>query len=548
MTRATPTRSIESDQAYEDDLTEMMEEIGAAVAAGLVPVVGQAINVYDTVECLLALYNSKGAEAQNEAKFDLVLALVGWIPGAGGGVKKTIRIVNKNPDRYAPILFDVLRMVCLKLGIYTSPELLLEKLFDAGKLSSVLTIAQTSVETSWVYERMPQAGQHTLSITMAAVRDSLPAMVMLVTTKLTRWKRLQRNTSARSAGGTKKDASAIKPAAKDHQIAKQGANTPNNVSSNAAGNSTVGAAIIEVTNEAIGMLGEHITDYFLYEEYGWGRDWTSHDQGVDGSWKNKPGRLFPGKLNEGTKLNPLKALKAHGVGLDGVWKVALGDPHNNGKPYAIVESKASAQKRNPKKISRKPSIGTKLSSNERRINKALASAAAAAAVLPGVENLLEPDSSETAIMPGKASRLPGGKPSGGSVTSKRSNPKSKKKHVAGPASNKSETAIGKNEMLVQMSWAWIRKNIFYAVKDKAIIRDIRSNYKYVASRHLFYTPFYLPTAATHLAALQSEESSAGALNASHKNHSIPSTHRYGEAEVKRAVNAKLSKLELDLEP
>lgn len=103
------------------DLIEMVEEIGKAVALGLAPIVGQAINIYDTVESLLTLHRSESALDRAEAKFDLVLALVGWIPGAGGGVKKSLRIVNKHPDRYAPILFDVLRLVLAKLGIETSP-------------------------------------------------------------------------------------------------------------------------------------------------------------------------------------------------------------------------------------------------------------------------------------------------------------------------------------------------------------------------------------------------------------------------------------------
>lgn len=94
MTSALPASSIESGEQDENDLLEIVEEISAAVAAGLVPFLCQAINIYDTIESLLSLNNSHSAEAQAEAKFDLVLALVGWIPGAGAGVKRTIRIVN----------------------------------------------------------------------------------------------------------------------------------------------------------------------------------------------------------------------------------------------------------------------------------------------------------------------------------------------------------------------------------------------------------------------------------------------------------------------
>ncbi|MBE3025115.1 hypothetical protein [Janthinobacterium sp. GW458P] len=53
-----------------------------------------------------------------------------------------------------------------------------------------------------------------------------------------------------------------------------------------------------------------ITDYFLYEKYGWGKDWSRHDMGMQSEWKEKPSTTFPGKLNEATRLNPLFALKS----------------------------------------------------------------------------------------------------------------------------------------------------------------------------------------------------------------------------------------------
>lgn len=540
--------SVEPDQ-NESDLMAMVEEIGTAVATGLIPVVGQAINVVDTIQSLLALHNSQGAEAQAEAKFDLVLALVGWIPGAGGGVKKTIRIVNKNPARYAPILFDVLRMVCLKLGIQTSPESLLDKLFDAAGLKAVLGKAQSSVENSWPYQRLPSEVQQIVSSTMATVRASLPAMLLLVTTKLMHWKRMQRNTAARSTGAIRKSASARKPAAKHPTTAQKGANTPSHVPGNTAGNSVIGTAPLgTVTNEVIGILGEHITDYFLYEEYGWGKHWNSHDKGVAGSWESKPGKNFPGKLNEGTKLNALFAVKAHGVGIDGVWKVQLGDPHNNCKPYAIVESKASSHSTAPADASRKPSVRGKLLSNARRIKKAAAAAAAtAAATLPKTADLLDPPTGgAVGETPLKSSRGQTGARATGATNAQRSRQKPlNNSATAQPA----VTAAGKTSLvLVQMSRQWIAKNIGSAVKDPRIALDIMNNHMHVYSRHLFYTPFYLPSAAKHLFALQAKIGSAGTGHDTHQDHSIPSTHCHDEEDVKMAVNSKLKALKMKLEP
>jgi hypothetical protein len=539
------------DEDHENDLVAMVEEIGTAVATGLVPFLAQAINIYDTIESMLTLHRSQGAEAENEAKFDLVLALVGWIPGAGGGVKKTIRIVNKNPQRYAPILFDVLRMVCAKLGIQTSPESLLDKLFDAAGLKAILGTVQSSVEKSWAYEQMPSEGQMALSSTMTMVRASLPAMLTLVLMKLVHWKKMQRNTAARSTGSHKRNPAAPKPAPAHPDTGKGGTDDPHRVTHNTSANAVVGTAPLEeITKGATGMLGEHITDYFLYEEYGWGRGWSAHDQGNSGSWATKPGKEFPGKLNEGSKLNPLLALKAHGVGIDGVWKVQIADPKNAGKPYAIVESKASANETEPKNPSRKPPIKGKLLDNTRKFKKpvslAAAAAKAASAAMPPVADLLEPRTTAPAG-PERA----GGKRGGQSARTKKAQQKKTAAKTSSPTTANGAVAPQREAetKIVQMSQVWIEKNIGLAVKVPAILYEINRKGIHVYSRHLFYTPFYLPSALEHALALRSALPGKDAnLGASHTSHSIPSTHRHDEIEVKRAVNSKHEKLGLPQEP
>ncbi|MYM96569.1 hypothetical protein [Duganella vulcania] len=183
-------------EADSEAFTWDIEEISLDVANGLVPFLGQAINIYDTITCMMTLHESTSAEDQMQAKFDLVLALVGWTPGPGGGVKKTIRYVNKYPGLFAPRLFDALRMDCHRVGIHTSAELLLDKLFDPVGLKNQLGTIQSAIEGSWLYDDLPAEGRLALSTCMSKVRAELPAMMKLVTLKLDHWKTEQRNNAA----------------------------------------------------------------------------------------------------------------------------------------------------------------------------------------------------------------------------------------------------------------------------------------------------------------------------------------------------------------
>ncbi|MBC7992026.1 MAG: hypothetical protein H7Z15_02120 [Rhizobacter sp.] len=74
-------------------------------------------------------------------------------------MKKSLRIVNKNPQLYAPVLFDLLRFVLQECGIRTSPEALLEEVFNASKLKSQLQDIHDAIVDSSVFQNMPQAAQ-----------------------------------------------------------------------------------------------------------------------------------------------------------------------------------------------------------------------------------------------------------------------------------------------------------------------------------------------------------------------------------------------------
>jgi hypothetical protein len=550
-TTATSTTSSQNPTAAthghgDNDVADMVKEIGIAVVAGSLPFVAQGINIYDTVDCLLTLRNSKDATARAEAKFDLVLAIVGWIPGAGGGVKKTMRIVNKNPDRYAPIMFDVLRMVLSKLGIQTSPEVLLAELFDAAALQRVLVTVQLAIEESWLYEEMPRGAQMALSSSMAVVRAELPAMVRLVANKLMHWKTKQRNNAARPTVAEKKTPALEKPAKKDVGTATKGQQTPGKAHNNGVSNFQLGAAdLAKFTKKITGILGEHITDYFLVETYEWGGEWDKHDMGDAGSWKLRPNGVNPGKLNDDTKLNKLFPSSARGTGIDGAWRVHVkADNHNRKMKYAIVESKASVVC-DAFEGQGKPNIGPKLGHNKRNPKpKNEPPKTIAEAIVPTAEELLEPDTCDLSL--GKPTAPPEEKASNKSEQPKTESPKvdlSKTAAAQPPTAKKRKRPYKRNRPppvkkqrkvkvhRVQMSRAWIRHNLDKSV-GVALSNDIAAT---GYSRHLFYTPFYLESALQHAEAiLKGDENNHGA----HLDHTIPLNHRYDDEDIRVAVNHK----------
>ncbi|WP_231676846.1 hypothetical protein [Pseudomonas quasicaspiana] len=75
-----------------------------------------------------------------------VNAVIGWNPGRGDTLKKNLRIVNKNPQRYATVLIDLLRFVLQECRIKTSPQELLKQVFNAVNLTAELDEIITGVK------------------------------------------------------------------------------------------------------------------------------------------------------------------------------------------------------------------------------------------------------------------------------------------------------------------------------------------------------------------------------------------------------------------
>lgn len=452
---------LDSPQAQQGAYEEAAIELAKGIALGAVPFLGQAIDAYDTIESAIQVYQAPTAASKEEAQFDLVLAIIGWVPGPGDGVKKSLRLVNSNPERFAPVLFDLLRFVLDECGIRTSPEELLGKIFDAKALQGQLDEVISGVKDSSAFDALPNSLQSVVLNVLVVARDNFPAMLGIVERRLLKWRRKQRNSSAmtsdngQAANGTKPQGQA--------QDNAEGKDSPSNTGHNKVDSQKTKKHPLEGINNAIlGVAGEHIADYYCYQTLGWGSHWEAHDLGGAGGWSaGNPSAIIPGKLSKGGAPKDQHKLAkltdpSFGTGIDAVW---CANGHNNdGKQFAIVDAKASTSGKKPKYMDK--------AGNSRK--------------------------------PGISSKLEG-------------------------------SGAGKNRV-VQMSHAWIAKNIFRAVsKDtaKKIIKPPSTGGKNY-SRHIFYTPPYSESLLTHLSSIFE--------NSAPETHEEHSALHYTEHQVKSMVN------------
>ncbi|WP_035560807.1 hypothetical protein [Burkholderia sp. 9120] len=492
-------------QAIED----AVEQIGLSMASNAFPLFYVAQNVYDTSESVWTVWNCRDSTDEMvkvEAGIDLVFAVVGWVPVVGAGVKRTFRLVNHKSDIYGPLLFDILRLVLQRAGVHTSPEELVDKLFDASGLKTVLTGAREHIEKSWLFKEMPVAAQATFRQALVWVETNLPYwLTQFLERKLLHWKKKQPNSSAETTLERRKETE--KPG-KVGVEAEEGHNRPSASSSPGVVNAKL--AVADITNGITGILGEHIADYYCYETLGWGKGWDAHDQGLLGKWSHEPGAEVPGKLNDHGKLNKLFDLRPRGHGIDGVWRANPGT--NEGKPFAIVEAKSSKVDKPMKDPEGKRNMTPKLGLASRIKD----------AVRPRADELLEPPVDAAGVAPPPVS---GGKKKGGNGPVKTG--------TTTPANAPANTAsrpVGKK--VAQMSEDWISQNLEGAVGTGLAIHILKGGY----ARHIVYVPFYLPCAVKH------EEALLTGKEQDHGEHDIPPTHHYRELEVAEAVRRKETSL------
>lgn len=547
----------EGDEDRSAAYQEAAIELAKGIALGAVPFLGQAIDAYDTIESAIVLYNAESTDGKEEAQFDLLMAVIGWVPGPGDGLKKSLRIVNKDPQRYAPVLFDLLRFVLQECGIKTSPEELLKQIFDAGKLRVELDEIITGVKGSSTFQSLPNWAKTSVVTVLSASRDNMPAMVGIVEKRLVKWKGMQRNSSAMAVSS--KPATTKKPAGKDATVASHGADGASGTHSNKIDQQNAATKAYHITNEALGVSGEHIADYYCAETLGWGKNWDGHDKGAEGHWLNgNPDENTLGKLSMGgtpKKWHALYKLSdgANGTGIDAVWRA--NPATNNSKKFAIVEAKASRHEDAPKfmkdqykkeeeKTAKPPKKSTALGQPPAPRQPSITSKLGVSGDI-AIAELLEPidKSPNTSEAPVPKRTRPGKNRKNATASSASSN--SNRKKPARDTAPKAKTKIdsegeektnkpnGKpgKVVLVQMSVEWINQNIEKAVLD-GVSLYVLSSY----SRHLFFTPLYSILNGPREHAKARIDISGPETHTSHE------AIHYKENEVKEAVNKKKASL------
>lgn len=279
-----------------------------------------------------------------------------------------------------------------------------------------------------------------------------------------------------------------------------------------------------LTQEIVGISGEHIADYICAfdQKFRWGTDWKDHDDGAHGIWSDgNPGKNKQGKISRGGSPKVMCALYrlqdgANGTGIDSVWRAGA---NNDGKPYAVVEAKASRDEDAPKfhRVGnhRKPSVISKLGVNG----------------VSDASEILEPIEDDDASLNASSAVAPTPVHTG-ATTSPKQTPRGGAKPKTSVAP---QPAPQPRDIKVQMSHEWILANIRSAVTI-TIASEIISSKEILYSRHLFFTPFY------HLSGSPKQHMEAKVTGASASTHMNHDGFHYGESEVKRAVNKKKTSL------
>jgi hypothetical protein len=313
--------------ANQQDVADFMEEIGKSVALGLVPFVGQAIDIYDTAYAAYDLYNCTEAndDQKEEAYFGMAMAAIGWIPGPGDGIKKTLKTVNKHPEKYAPLLLDAVRQALYTAGYKVDPYQFLMDSINAGKIKSIINGAKADIVDSSVFKRCPTLVQQGMIAGLGLASQSIPAVVGVVEKRVKKWLKVAPKSTASSQHLDHAKAPPTKQQGGKDQVGLKG---KNNAIETFAGGTNVSQIAMANLNQTQESVGEHIADYYCHDHLAWGKHNAStaaHDKG----------ETTRAKLTDGRHLSKLTTdIKARGVGIDAIWK-------SGSTPlYAIVEHKA----------------------------------------------------------------------------------------------------------------------------------------------------------------------------------------------------------------
>ncbi|MBK1613896.1 hypothetical protein CKO44_10485 [Rubrivivax gelatinosus] len=283
----------------------------AETVIGCVPVLGQIVDARDVIKGLVEV---AGAPACPLAWFNLITALIGLIPGGGDAVKRSTRAIKSGAVRVDELL-DMIRRY-----YKGDPEKLLREALDLAKLRKQLD--NILGNPNFTRQLSPEMRQR-----VDDIRANLSHQFDAFKKEIDGWLAKGRKTSA-DTGPAAKLQPGTPPAKPGTQAnaGTQGSGEHNNPCSpntpNAATQRT--ARFKSLTQKVLGVMGEHMADYYCQDVKGWGQA-VRHDQAL----------VNEAKLNDHGRLVQLWPTLPRGRGIDAIW-------HSKGaKPYAIIEAKAS---------------------------------------------------------------------------------------------------------------------------------------------------------------------------------------------------------------
>ncbi|MGV8916747.1 MAG: hypothetical protein ACOH2R_02925 [Pseudomonas sp.] len=419
----------------------------AETAMGCVPILGQVVDARDIVKGLVEISDEPNSEL---AWFNMITALIGLVPGGGDAAKRSMRAIKSGAMNRDDLLAMIRRFYS------GDPEQLLRKVMDPAVLEKKLAqvfdnphlLKMLSEDMRW---------------RIVAIRREFKGHLSRFEKEINDWLAHGRMTSAEAPmrPHQKHGAPAHKPNSKFKEGKHARLDSSNDAYPNRANSATLRTARFkQVTQKLLGVLGEHMADYYCQDVKGWGEEQARHDH----SQKNLA------KLNDGHQLVQLWPCIPRGRGIDAVWKT------NSGKPYAIIEAKASF---NPAKT-----LGQLLGeAGDKNAN----------------------DAGESLSDSGK----------GGGLGRKKAKAKQERRQ--------------RNGRVTQMSTAWIEKRLTNAVRSRTQ-GEIIINQGY--SRHVLL--FSVPHAAAHAEALLTHSAGKWVDSSMHAEHQI--TNEWQDNQIQKVVN------------
>lgn len=291
-----------------------------SIAIGFTPA-GLALDIADLARASYNLYRNR----TDDNYFEVILCIIGFIPGAGDGIKTGLRIVNRRPE----LLFEVIRFVMVQCKVYGDPEKWLDSIINVQKIRQLiqkakqeaLNASNKNIDSQWAKYWVNQS----IELSFNFIDSMVSRLVELLLRKILHWKTKVPKTSAQihnhSGANNKTHGNSAHSTTYGNNAAKNGH------AKGGKGRSLSRSDISQLlTNPKVGGVGEHMADYWVADKLGIK---VNHDAGQQPTQKLQRAM---------TKLY----LGVQDQGIDAIWKSDKKDLGvMNSKTYAIIEAKAS---------------------------------------------------------------------------------------------------------------------------------------------------------------------------------------------------------------